>query len=49
MLVNEVILSVNIALDLQPVSACPVADANGDGMVLIGEIIEAVNNVISGC
>ena len=48
-LVNEVITSVNIALDNLPLSACPVADSNGDGVVLIGEIITAVNNVINGC
>jgi hypothetical protein len=48
-LVNEVITSVNIALDNLPLSACPVADSNGDGVVLIGEIIAAVNNVINGC
>ena len=48
-LVNEVITSVNIALENKPVSECPAADGDGDGIVKIGEIIAAVNNVISGC
>ena len=46
---NEVITSVNIALENKPVSECPAADGDGDGIVKIGEIIAAVNNVISGC
>jgi hypothetical protein len=47
--VNEVIRGVNIALDNIPLSECPAADANGDDAVTIGELSQAVQDVISGC
>ena len=47
--VNEVILGVNIALENATVAECPDADSNGNGAVTIGELIEAINDVISGC
>lgn len=47
--VNEVILGVNIALENTTVSACPAADSNHDGAVTIGELIEAIGDVINGC
>src|SRR6187399_382895 len=34
-LINELIIGVNIALDSQPVSACPSFDANNNGQVAI--------------
>ena len=39
--INELIIGVNIALDSQPVSACPSFDVNDDGMVTINELIKA--------
>jgi hypothetical protein len=46
--INELILGVNIALAIQPDTACP-AFANSQGMVDIAQIIKGVNNALSGC
>src|SRR4029079_7501939 len=48
-LINELIIGVNIALDSQPVSACPSFDANNNGQVAINELILGVNNALNGC
>jgi hypothetical protein len=47
--VEELITGTNMALDLTPLSACPVFDANGDGEVTIDEMLQAVNSALSGC
>ena len=47
--INELIIGVNIALDSQPVSACPSFDVSDDGMVTINELILGVNNALNGC
>jgi hypothetical protein len=47
--INELIRGVNIALELAPLTACPVFDANGDERVSISELIVAVNNALDGC
>jgi len=47
--VNELVLGVNVALDRQPVSACPAFDANRDGSVAVNELVGAVRNALSGC
>jgi len=47
--VNELIVMVNISLEQQPVSTCPIADKNGDGAVTITEIITAVNYALTQC
>lgn len=47
--INELITLVNIALGLQPVSACPAGDINGNDEIAINEIITAVNNALNGC
>ncbi len=47
-LVNELIICVNIALDSLPVSACPACDVDGDGKVVINELIAAVNVALRG-
>jgi hypothetical protein len=46
--INELILGVNIALGLQPVTACP-AFQNAQGMVDIAQLIKGVNNALNGC
>jgi hypothetical protein len=46
--INELILGVNIALGLQPVSACP-AFENAQGQVDIAQLIKGVNNALNGC
>lgn len=48
-LVNELIIGVNIALGLAPLSQCEAFDANGDGNVGINELILGVNNALNGC
>jgi hypothetical protein len=45
--INELILGVNIALDILPVTACPAFDTDGSGGVSIDEIIAAVNVALS--
>ncbi|MCK6554002.1 hypothetical protein L6Q96_05390 [Candidatus Binatia bacterium] len=47
--VDELIVGVNIALNLQPMSACPPFDANGTGAVEIDDIVAAVNAALRGC
>ena len=47
--VNEVVLLVNIALGSAPPSACPAGDINRDSMIMINELIAAVNSVLNNC
>ena len=47
-LVNELVIGVNIALDAQPLSECPNLD-NGDGQVTVDVLVTAVNNLLEGC
>ena len=47
--INDLILGVNIALNFQPLDACPEFDASGTGRVEINELISAVNNALNGC
>ena len=46
--ITDVIVGVNIALGLVPVAACP-AFANGMGDVDIEQLIQGVENALSGC
>jgi cytochrome c peroxidase len=47
--VDELIASVNVALDTAPLAACVVADVDGDGMVAVNELIAAVGRALNGC
>jgi hypothetical protein len=47
--IDELVLALNIALDLQSVDACTAADGNGDGVVTIEELVRAVSSAILGC
>lgn len=47
--INELVLMVNIALDRQPLSACPAADADASGTTTVQEILVGVNNAQRGC
>jgi hypothetical protein len=47
--IAEIILGVNIALDVAPLSACSDFDADGSGDVSIAELITAVGNGLQGC
>ena len=47
--INELIIGVNIALDAQPISACPAFDCQDTGTVPINCLIQGVTNAIEGC
>jgi hypothetical protein len=47
--VNELVLSVNIALGTQLVSACYAGDKSRDGNVTVDELVTAVGNALEGC
>jgi len=40
---------VNIALSALPISSCRAFDRNGDNMVVVNELIAAVNAALTGC
>jgi hypothetical protein len=46
--ISNLILGVNIALGLQPASACP-AFQNSQGEVDIAQLVKGVNNALNGC
>lgn len=46
--IDELLLMVNAALDLQPASVCPPGDRSGDGTITIDEILSAVNAALQG-
>ncbi len=46
--VNELVLGVNIALDVRSLSACP-AFASAAGMLDVAQLIKGVNNSLHGC
>ncbi len=48
-LINELIVGVNIALDTQPLSACPAFDTGGDGRVTVNELVTAVTHALTSC
>jgi autotransporter-associated beta strand protein len=48
-LVNELVLGVNIALETLPFTACSAFDSDEDGRVTIPELIQAVNHALSSC
>ena len=47
--INELILGVNIALELQPIDACQAFDCMGTGTVPISCLIQGVSNSLNGC
>ena len=47
--INELVLGVNIALGVSPVSACPAFDPDNSGMVSVANLVVAVNNALLGC
>jgi YVTN family beta-propeller protein len=47
--INELILGVNIVLGNRDVTACPVFDRNGDGVVVIADLIAAVGIAQTMC
>lgn len=47
--IDEVVRSVAISLEQQPLSNCPRADGNGNGRVSVEELVRAVLNNLYGC
>jgi hypothetical protein len=47
--VDEVLVGVNAALGLTPVSRCASFDTDGDGSVAINELLGAVRGALDGC
>ena len=46
---NDVVKVAQIAAGDLPLSACPAADRDGNGIVTLAEVMVAVNNAINGC
>jgi hypothetical protein len=46
---SELVASVNVALGTEPLAGCRSADANGDEVVTIDELVEAVGRALQGC
>jgi ELWxxDGT repeat protein len=47
--IDELVVSVNIALGSVPVSRCGTADLDADGAVTVSELVTAVNHALEGC
>lgn len=48
--INELLTDVNISLGNTPLyPKCPAGDANNDGSVMVSELVQAVDNALSGC
>ena len=47
--IDDLILTVNIALGTSPLSECTAADGNGDSAVTINDVVTAVNAAQAGC
>jgi outer membrane protein assembly factor BamB len=47
--IDELVIGVDIALDVLPLSTCPAFDTGMDGGVSISEVTAAVGNALNGC
>ena len=47
--INELLVGVNIITGAAQTSVCSVLDVDADGTITINELIQAVNNALSGC
>jgi hypothetical protein len=47
--VTDIVTMVDVALGELPITDCQSGDANGDGIIVVNEIINAVNNALNGC
>ena len=47
--IDELIVSVEIALGLRPLGDCDSLDADGSGTIEIDELVAAVNAAVNGC
>ena len=48
-MIGELVIGVNIALERAPITNCPSFDTNDSGRVEINELVQAVNNVLDDC
>ena len=47
--ISDLVRGVAIALNQQPLVACPAFDGNHDGRVAVNELVTAVGNALNGC
>ncbi|MGD9765701.1 MAG: LamG-like jellyroll fold domain-containing protein [Candidatus Binatia bacterium] len=47
--VDELLVLVNIALEVVPVTRCPAGDVGDDGRITVDDILAAVNRTLRGC
>lgn len=47
--IGDLVVGVNIALGLQPVSACSPMDSNDNGSVTVDDLVRAVSAALDGC
>jgi hypothetical protein len=47
--VDDLVRCVNIALGGSPLADCTQCDADGDGIVTVAELLQIVNDALSGC
>jgi hypothetical protein len=47
--VNEIVRGINISLGILDVGQCPAFDRDGDGQVLVDEIVRGANNALGRC
>jgi DNA-binding beta-propeller fold protein YncE len=47
--IDELVRSVNVALEAAPYRLCPPADTDGNGQIEINELMGAVNTALGGC
>lgn len=47
--IAELLIGVNIALDLQPLTRCESFDADRDGKIAVNELLGGVRSAVSGC
>jgi hypothetical protein len=47
--INDLVTCVAIALETEPVSTCSACEVDGNGMVVVNELVDAVNAALNGC
>jgi hypothetical protein len=47
--IDDIVLCVDIALGTSPFAACTQCDVDGDGIATVPELLQVVNNALSGC
>jgi len=47
--INELLLGVNILINGTALDECPAMDTNGDGVITVNELVQAVNVALDTC